>query len=317
MRGDELRDARKWAIGRSLGDRDYRFLAASEDLEKRQTEVALEQANKARELDKQERELERIKAKNKLDIERKKAELELDIERKNTEAEKQANNILRKATKEANRRIRIGSIILVSTLLLSLFVVTTAELARQNALTATQLEQNGINLLRQVNQQPNTNIDDLLSAMPTGRELKSLVKQKQSLADYQAYSPVFSLQTILLNIREKNSLEGHEESVNSVVYSLDGKTLASASSDNSIKLWNVATRKPIYTLPRHKNEVMRNEVTSIFYSPNGKTLASASDDGTIKLWNLDLDSLLVQGCRWLDSYLATHPDVAKELCPKQ
>ncbi|PAX53600.1 WD40 domain-containing protein [Brunnivagina elsteri] len=153
-----------------------------------------------------------------------------------------------------------------------------AETARQTALTATRLEQDGINLLR-VSEEPN--IDDLLLAMKAGRELKSLVKDKKSLADYPAYSPVFSLQTTLLNIREKNRLEGHTFSVSSVVYSPDGKTIASASSDNTIKLWNVAIGKEISTLTGHENSV-----NSVVYSPDGKTIASASRDGTIKLWNV-------------------------------
>jgi hypothetical protein len=141
-----------------------------------------------------------------------------------------------------------------------------AEQERQIAQKVTKLEQDGINALREFSS--GNEIDGLLSALKAGRELKSLVKQKKSLVDYPAYSPVFSLQAILLDIREKNRLEGHQSFVFRVVYSPDGKTLASASWDN-----------------------------------------------TIKLWNLDLDNLLAQGCNWLEGYLATRPDVAKELCP--
>jgi WD40 repeat protein len=37
---------------------------------------------------------------------------------------------------------------------------------------------------------------------------------------------------------ERNSLAGHQDKVNRVSFSPDGKTIASASSDNTIKLWN-------------------------------------------------------------------------------
>ena len=41
----------------------------------------------------------------------------------------------------------------------------------------------------------------------------------------------------------RHTLKGHTESVVSVAYSPDGKTLASGSEDKTIKLWDVATGK--------------------------------------------------------------------------
>ena len=65
------------------------------------------------------------------------------------------------------------------------------------------------------------------------------------------------------------------------MFSPDGKTLASASSDKTIKLWNVGTGKQITSLTGHQGWVI-----SAAFSPDGKTLASASSDSTIKLWNV-------------------------------
>nr|MDZ8042959.1 AAA-like domain-containing protein [Nostoc sp. DedQUE02] len=155
-----------------------------------------------------------------------------------------------------------------------------ADAARIVALTATRLEQEGTNALRVFDD--SREIDGLLLAMQTAGTLKSLVKDKQSLADYPAYSPLFSLQRILSNIREQNRLEGHSDLVRSVVFSPDGKTLASASLDKTIKLWNRDTGKEITTLSGYNDLVM-----SVVFSPDGKTLASASWDKTIKLWNRD------------------------------
>ncbi|MEH2075025.1 MAG: hypothetical protein V7K57_11625, partial [Nostoc sp.] len=111
--------------------------------------------------------------------------------------------------------------------------------------------------------------------------------------------------------KEISTLSGHSSPVFSVVFSPDGKTLASASADKTIKLWNRDTGKEISTLSGHSAEVF-----SVVFSPDGKTLASASADNTIKLWNLNLDDLLTQGCSWLKGYLASHPDAAK-VCPRQ
>ncbi|MBD2415699.1 WD40 repeat domain-containing protein, partial [Nostoc calcicola FACHB-3891] len=63
-------------------------------------------------------------------------------------------------------------------------------------------------------------------------------------------------------------------------FSPDGKTIASAGADNTVKLWNAATGKEIITLNGHSNWVY-----SVAFSPDGKTIASAGADNTVKLWN--------------------------------
>ncbi|MEH2441726.1 nSTAND1 domain-containing NTPase, partial [Nostoc sp.] len=80
---------------------------------------------------------------------------------------------------------------------------------------------------------------------------------------------------------EVNTLEGHSSWVYSVGFSPDGKTLASGSTDNTIKLWDVSTGKAIKTLTGHSSSVC-----GIGFSPDGKTLASGSTDKTIKLWDV-------------------------------
>jgi WD40 repeat protein len=69
--------------------------------------------------------------------------------------------------------------------------------------------------------------------------------------------------------------------VNSVTFSPDGKTLASASQDTTIKIWNVATGQVIRTLKGDSQDVL-----SVAFSPDGKTLGSGSWDKTIKIWNV-------------------------------
>jgi WD40 repeat protein len=80
--------------------------------------------------------------------------------------------------------------------------------------------------------------------------------------------------------RERNRLSGHTAWVNRVVWSPDSKTLATASSDKTIKLWSVEG-KELSTLKGHTDWVW-----GIAWSPDGKTLATTSKDKTVKLWSL-------------------------------
>ncbi|KAJ3428050.1 wd repeat-containing protein wdr-5.2-related [Anaeramoeba flamelloides] len=77
-------------------------------------------------------------------------------------------------------------------------------------------------------------------------------------------------------------LTGHTKWVNCLAYSPDGKTIATGSNDETIKLWNADNGELKKTLAGHTQCV-----NCLAYSPDGKTIATGSNDDTIKLWNAD------------------------------
>jgi len=90
-----------------------------------------------------------------------------------------------------------------------------------------------------------------------------------------------------LYLTQPTLFTGHTDEVTSVAFAPDGRTLASGSPDQTIKLWDVASGREVRTLSGHTHWVR-----SVAFSPDGRTLASGSYDNTIKLWDVASGQLI-------------------------
>jgi RNA polymerase sigma factor (sigma-70 family) len=77
------------------------------------------------------------------------------------------------------------------------------------------------------------------------------------------------------------ALEGHTDSVWAVTFSRDGKVLATASRDGTVRLYEAATGKVLATLAGHQGDVHR-----VAFAPDGKTVVTAGEDKTVRVWDL-------------------------------
>jgi WD40 repeat protein len=77
------------------------------------------------------------------------------------------------------------------------------------------------------------------------------------------------------------TLEGHKDSVNSVIFLADRKTLISGSADKTIRIWDLITGNNMKML-----EGYEYGVRMVAISRDEKTLASVSFENEIKIWDI-------------------------------
>lgn len=95
-----------------------------------------------------------------------------------------------------------------------------------------------------------------------------------------SYTPEAEKALRAAHYQNSGTINGHTDSVHSARFNDDGTLLVSASSDRTIRVWDVNTLKEIYSLKGHTSAV-----NSAVFSPDGRHIASASSDKTIRIWD--------------------------------
>ncbi|WP_293332331.1 AAA-like domain-containing protein [Microcoleus sp. CAWBG58] len=278
LQGRALAEALIWAADKSLSDRDYQFLSASQEQENLEVQRALE------------------------------------LEKATSQILTEANLVLTKAQQKAKRTVQFSLFALAVISAISGSVIVQVQRVAQKA--ENQKKQAIITHIEALNSTADISLSydqlgALIAAVSAGKKMREIevsptlkaqtlnilhrtvnaVRERNRLLKGHTanFSPdgkliVSATDELLVNFFQPNgklilSFPGHTESITEVVFSPDSQLVASTSFDKTVRIWRRdGTLQQV--LKGHQDLVW-----SASFSHNSQLIATASSDKTIKIWS--------------------------------
>ncbi|HAG83869.1 MAG TPA: sugar-binding protein, partial [Cyanobacteria bacterium UBA12227] len=284
LRGQALKDAQKWAQGKSLSDLDYQFLAYSEERDRQEMQLALEaQHTKA--------------VKEKLVAAQKAAQLQryflgaVTIGLLISVALGITTLLQYHHAVENERQARISEIKALASSSQGLF----ASNQQLDAMVAAIKAKRGLQTLQGVDTQTIAEVETALRQAVYGtNEFNRLIGHQGGVLgidispDGELFATGSNDKTVRIWKRDGTLLQTLPQKATPfrVAFSPDRRFLAAGGNDGTIHLWHLDETGTAVSL-QSKIQAHKAPIWGIAFSPNGKLIASASADTTVKLWRID------------------------------
>ncbi len=278
LRGKALKEAQRWAENKSLSNLDYHFLAASQKYEDQEIQKSLE-AERVREV-----EARLLEERKRLFQEKKAAQVQqffLNKVRQETEdrlSREQEKRVQEQKISQLQRlllKVASAALVVVSILGLTLLgQYRQAFIIQQQALNS---EIQALTASSDAFFASHRNLAALISAIKAKQKLQTL-KPDQTQLQQQVQSV---LEQAVFNTDQYNALSGHHQGIIALAFSGQEealKTLISASSDQTLKLWNQQGQL-LRTL------VQNDTLQTVGFSPDGQYFAVGDQSNRIKFYN--------------------------------
>jgi WD40 repeat protein len=247
LRGKALRDAELWKQGRQLSILDDQFLADSQSFERQETT-------------------------------------------RHIEIEKQEKKLLEEAGIKAYQRETASKRKAKQTLCASILVVSlTAALSfssfneSDKKIQLTKLEKNGVEALRQFEENQSV---ELLNMLDAGQKLQVLIKQGVKAED----SNIPLMLNQMITTGTEQPIATRQGDIRSLSWTNNGRVLATGGNNGTVKLWS---SDGSFLKEIDWNKVSKNchAVRSVSWTKSGEILAIGRDDGSFALWNYNTSVL--------------------------